>query len=358
MQSFAPRQYLWLPLLALFSWLHWGELMEAAIRPMELASEGRLKQALAEYPESLQQSSNTVDAALVRGYLQLRHLNQGSGKVSALACEEGKTNCLLARQLARHYDTPATVTGASRRPIRFHRGESGHAVVNLDTMDGRAAPMVLDTGSVATILPASLGDLVESRLSESRVSNLGRTVQLTLVRTAPFLVGNTRIGAWVSAVTERGFEREGVLGLDMLHALGGFHLDSASGAVQFLQGRCEQPGTTPLAVERGALVGMVDIDGKLHRALIDTGSVRSFVFSPTATNRVIRVGSDFGTASLRGVERDSTIRIAGFNRAARFIHVAQVDHFYPGTTAIIGMDVLMSGAGMGVCIEPMRLWLE
>ena len=347
-----------LPLLAIMTALHWGELLRASNRPTELASEGRLQQALAEYPAALQGQGGDVDPALVRGYLQLRHLNQGSGASGTLACESGGTNCLLARQLARHYDVPADLSGRPERPLQFYRGESGHAVVNLDTTDGRAAPMVLDTGSVATILPAPLRDLARTRLAETRVANLGRLVPLTLVRAAPFWLGDTRLGAWVAAITEQGFEQEGVLGLDVLHALGGFRLDSARGSVRFLAGRCEVAATTPLALERGAPVAMVTIDGKVHRALIDTGSVRSFVFDPSATDNVIRVRSDFGTASLRGLERPSVVRIAGVERQSKLVHVARIDHFYGNTTALIGLDVLLAGGGMGLCVEPMRFWLD
>jgi len=352
------RPSVFLPLLAILVLLHQGELLFGSSWPESLAREGRLQQALDAYPEALDASAGKVDPELVRGYLQLRHLNQSRPQSRAPACERGANTCRLARQLAKHYDTSATVDSGSTLPVRFHVGESGHAVVNLDTTDGRAAPMVLDTGSVATILPATVRHLAEATVAETRVANLGRIVPLTLVRSAPFAVGETRFDEWIAAVSGSGFEREGVIGLDVLHAVGGFSLDARTRQIRFLRGSCPVQGTSPLNLEKGALVANVSIDGKSHRALIDTGSVRSFVFSPSAAAGLIRVGSDFGVASLRATERRSTIQIADQERTADFIHVARIDHFYAGTTALIGLDVLLAGSGMGLCVEPMRFWLD
>lgn len=356
--GWSQRPLVWMPLLLVLAALHWGDLMLASSHPDELVREGRLRQALAEYPAVLDAGGGKVDAALVRGYLQLRHLNQGNPSSRAPACEAGGNSCRLAKTLSRHYDDAATVTGDSAAPVRFYRGESGHAVVTLDTTDGRAAPMVLDTGSVATILPSALRDLGQSDVAQTRVANLGRIVPLTLVRSAPFLLGDTRIGNWIAAISGTGFEREGVLGLDVLHALGGFRIEPSTDSVQFLRGQCPVVQTTPLSLDKGAPVAIVEIDGRIHRALIDTGSVRSFVFSPSASAGVIRVRSDFGAASMRAVERSSLTRIAGHERAADLIHVARIDHFYAGTTALIGLDVLLAGGGMGLCVEPLRFWLD
>ncbi len=352
------RQAIWIQLLTVLAVVYFGAFMRASTHLDELVREGRLQQALAEYPAALEAGGGKIDPTLVRGCLQLRHLNQGNPTSRAPACEGGANNCKLARQLARHYDQSATVTGDSSVPMKFLRGGSGHAVVNLDTTDGRAAPMVLDTGSVATILPSTLRDLAEAELAQTRVSNLGRIVPLTLVRAAPLLFGDTRLGAWVAAISGSGFEREGVLGLDVLHALGGFNLSSDDESARFLRGQCPLNQTTPLSLDKGAPVAIVLIDGKVHRAMIDTGSVRSFVFSPSATSGVIRVRSDFGAASLRATERASSILIAGHSRSANLIHVARIDHFYSGTTALIGLDVLLAGGGMGLCVEPMRFWLD
>jgi hypothetical protein len=345
-------------LLLMLAVLHQDELLLGSGLPETLAREGHLQQALDAYPEVLDASGGKVDPELVRGYLQVRHLNQSQPRSRAPACERGANTCRIARQLAKHYDIAARVDAGSGQPVRFHRGESGHAVVNLDTTDGRAAPMVLDTGSVATILPATLRILAEDSVAETRVANLGRIVPLMLVRSAPFAVGDVRFEEWITAVSDAGFEREGVIGLDVLHAVGGFSLDTESREVKFLHGACPASTSFPLTLEKGAPVAEVIIDGKPHRALIDTGSVRSFVFSPSAAAGLIRVGSDFGAATLRATERRSMIRIAGHERSADFIHVARIDHFYAGTTALIGLDVLLAGSGMSLCVEPMRFWLD
>ena len=254
----------------------------------QLMHEGRLQSALAAYPESLDSpSSGAIDQSLVRGYLQLRHLNQGQAGVHALACPNRSMNCLLARRMARHYDDSNTVSTESSAEMDFSWGESGHAVVSM-----------------------------------------------------------------------QGFEREGVLGLDMLHALGGFKLDTRTRRATFLGGRCPVERNSVVMMESGVPVMLVDIDGRPHRALIDTGSTRSYVFDRSAGASAMRVRSDFGDVHLQGEIRASMIQLDGKTLTGHLVHTNDSGRFITGTPALLGADVLFSGSTFGLWFEPARLWIE
>jgi hypothetical protein len=330
----------------------------------KLMHEGRLQGALAVYPESLDSpSAGTIDQSLVRGYLQLRHLNQGQAGVPTLACPNRNLNCLLARRMARHYDDSNALMAESPAEMDFSWGESGHAVVSMQGMSvGRAtrpeSPMVLDTGSVATILPQGLVGSIGAHLFTTRVENLGRLVPLEIVRAGPLMVGKRHLPGWIAALSSRGFETEGVLGLDLLHALGGFELDTRTRRATFLGGRCPVDRIPAVMMENGVPVMLVDIDGRPHRALIDTGSTRSYVFDRSAGATAMRVRSDFGDVHLQGEIRASSIRVDGKALTGLLVHTNDGGRFMTGTTALLGADVLFSGSKFGLCFEPARLWIE
>ena len=335
----------------------------------KLMHEGHLRSALAAYPETLDlPSEGPIDQALVRGYLQLRHLNQGQAGVGKLACTSRSVNCLLARRMARHYDDSNTMVAETTSEMAFSWGESGHAVVSMRGMSVSHAsggyavrpesPMVLDTGSVATILPQGLVGSIGSHLFTTRVENLGRLVPLEIVRAGPLMLGKRYLPGWIAALSTQGFEREGVLGLDMLHALGGFKLDTRSRRATFLGGRCPVDRAPAVMMESGVPVTLVDIDGRPQRALIDTGSTRSYVFDRSAGASAMRVRSDFGDVHLQGEIRSSSIRMDGKALTGLLVHTADSERFLAGTTALLGADVLFSGATFGLCFEPARLWIE
>gem|GEM_PF-1803628 len=354
---------------AVLVWLHLigfdlGDPIQGAPPPQKLMHEGRLQSALAAYPETLElPAEGTIDQVLVRGYLQLRHLNQGRAGVDRLACASRSMNCLLARQMARHYDDSNTVLPESRAEMAFSWGESGHAVVLMQGISSQggnrsASLMVLDTGSVATILPQGLSGSIVSHLFTTRVENLGRLVPLEIVQAGPLMLGERYLPRWIAALSAQGFEREGVLGLDMLHALGGFTLDTLSRRATFLGGHCPVGRKPAVMMETGVPVMLVEIDGRAHRALIDTGSTRSYVFDRSAGATAIRVRSDFGDVHLQGEVRASSIRIDGKARIAQLVHTTDSGRFVAGTTALLGVDALFSGATFGLCFEPARLWIE
>lgn len=335
----------------------------------KLMHEGHLRSALAAYPETLDlPSEGPIDQALVRGYLQLRHLNQGQAGVDKLACTSRSVNCLLARRMARHYDDSNTMVAETASEMAFSWGESGHAVVSMRGMSVSHAsggyavrpesPMVLDTGSVATILPQGLVGSIGSHLFTTRVENLGRLVPLEIVRAGPLMLGKRYLPGWIAALSTQGFEREGVLGLDMLHALGGFKLDTRNRRATFLGGRCPVDRAPVVMMESGVPVMLVDIDGRPQRALIDTGSTRSYVFDRSAGASAMRVRSDFGDVHLQGEIRSSSIRMDGKALTGLLVHTADSERFLAGTTALLGADVLFSGATFGLCFEPARLWIE
>ncbi len=330
----------------------------------KLMHEGWLQSALAAYPEALDSPSNgAIDQSLVRGYLQLRHLNQGQAGVHALACPNRRMNCLLARRMARHYDDSNAVLDETPAEMAFSWGESGHAVVSMQGMStGQGARpeslMVLDTGSVATILPQGLVGSIGLHLFTTRVENLGRLVPLEIVRAGPLLLGKRYLPGWIAALSSQGFEREGVLGLDLLHALGGFKLDTRSRRATFLGGRCPVDRAPSVMMESGVPVMLVDIDGRPQRALIDTGSTRSYVFDRGAGATAMRVRSDFGDVHLQGEIRSSSIRIDGKTLTGLVVHTSDSERFITGTTALLGVDVLFSGSTFGLCFEPARLWID
>ena len=364
---------------ALLVWLHLfafdlGLLIQGATPPQatlstlspaqKLMHEGRLQSALAAYPEALDSpSAGAIDQSLVRGYLQLRHLNQGQAGVSTLSCPNRNVNCLLARRMARHYDDSNTLTSESPAEMDFSWGESGHAVVSMQGMPvGRAtrpeSPMVLDTGSVATILPQGLVGSIGAHLFTTRVENLGRLVPLEIVQAGPLMVGKRFLTGWIAAMSSQGFETEGVLGLDMLHALGGFKLDTRTRRATFLGGHCPVERNPVVMMESGVPVMLVDIDGRPHRALIDTGSTRSYVFDRSAGGSAMRVRSDFGDVRLQGEIRASMIQLDGKTLTGHLVHTNDSGRFITGTSALLGADVLFSGSTFGLCFEPARLWIE
>ena len=101
----------------------------------------------------------------------------------------------------------------------------------------------------------------------------------------------------------------------------------------------------------------MEIDGRVHRALLDTGSVRSFVFNPEARASGVVVRSDFGDARLAGGFRETRVSLGAFTREVQVVHTAERQAFYPGTTALLGIDVLLAGRQFGVCFEPLRFWI-
>lgn len=360
-------------------WLHLfafdlGLLIEGATPPrtslkgfspaQKLMHEGRLLSALAAYPEALDSpSAGAIDQSLVRGYLQLRHLNQGQAGVSTLACPNRSVNCLLARRMARHYDDSNIPIADSSAEMEFSWGESGHAVVSMQGMSaghaaGPASLMVLDTGSVATILPRGLVGSMGTHLFTTRVENLGRLVTLEIVQAGPLMVGKRYLPGWIAAISSGGFETEGVLGLDMLHALGGFKLDTRTRRASFLGGRCPVERNPVVMMESGVPVMLVDIDGRPHRALIDTGSTHSYVFDRSAGASAMRIRSDFGDVHLQGEIRASMIRVDGKVLTGQLVHTHESGRFITGTTALLGADVLFSGSTFGLCFEPARLWID
>lgn len=329
-----------------------------------LMHEGRLQGSLAAYPETLDSpSSDAIDQSLVRGYLQLRHLNQGQAGVQTLVCPNRSVNYLLARRMARHYRDSNTRLAETRAEMDFSWGESGHAVVSMQGMSvGRAArpesPIVLDTGSVTTILAQGLVGSIGSHLFTTQVENLGRLVSLEIVRAGPLMLGKHYLPGWIAAMSTQGFEREVVLGLDMFHALGGFKLDTRGRRVSFLGGRCPVDRAPVVMMESGVPVTLVDIDGRPQLALIDTGSTSSYVFDRRAGASAMRVRSDFGDVHLQGEIRASSIRVDGKAFTGLLEHTNDSGRFISGTTAFLGADVLFSDSTFGLCFEPARLWTE
>ena len=333
---------------------------------------GRLQGALAAYPALLESTAgDPVDPEMLRGYLRLRHLNQGQPGVKELDCETRSVNCLLARQLARHYaGLPPPSRAATPMPLT--RGESGHAVVTMTAPGPVDGQMVVDTGSVATILPVTLAGSIVEDLFDTRVENFGRLAPLTVVSAGPFQLGETQLPRWIAASSVQGFAREGVLGLDLLHALGGFVLDMQPGqagvhdsrrpqghTLHFLGGSCpRRPDTQALRLDNGVPVASVVINNITHMALIDTGSARSYVHDPEAGARAIQVRSDFGAIHMQGDDRPAHLALAGRTLTAPVIHTPDLERFVTGTTALIGADVLLSGNRFGFCFEPAGFWLE
>ncbi|MCP5184473.1 MAG: hypothetical protein H6993_10950 [Pseudomonadales bacterium] len=341
------------------SWAHiqLDEISTGADSPSALAREGRLREALQAYPAALEsRASQSLDADLVRGYLQARHLGQGEPQ-PRLECAKGNRSCQMARLIADRYGSGIVRAPDAAGMVPFGWGESGHAVVRLAGTEGTQGAMVVDTASVATILPRSLQGSVQARLFDTRVANMGRLASLTLVRAGPFALGHWQLPEWVMAVTGQGFEREGVLGLDMLHSLGGIDIDTRARQLRFLGGRCPEAVSERVTLEGGVPVALVQIDGRPHRALLDTGSVRSYVHAPGAEHARLRVVSDFGDVHLVGRTRVSHIRVVGVERVSKMVHTPEAQRFPVGTTALLGADVLLSGGGMQFCFEPARVRL-
>ena len=306
-------------------------------------------------------SSASVPAAeTVRAYLQASHLSQGVQQDPDLLCHtRPEAHRLACRGLQSALD------GYGRQwvegpdvPERFalEQGRDRHAMVALEAGSG-TAPMIIDTGSLATILPRTLHGAARHQVRETRVANLGRLVDLALVRTAPLRLGQTDLHHWVAATAATGFEEEGVLGLDMIYAMGGVSVLPEAGEVQFLHGHCPAAPEQRAQLINGALTALVKIDGQVHRALLDTGSVRSFVFNPAARDRRMVVRSDFGDARLEGGFRESRVSLGAFTREVEVVHTTERQAFYPGTTALLGIDVLLAGRQFGVCFEPLRFWI-
>ncbi len=320
--------------------------------------EGRILAARSVLHSTLS-SAGVPDRRDVRAYMQTRHLSQGVAGAEKIDCTlqpaEHRLACHGLNSALGLYDQVSLASTQSDGAVALQWGRDRHAVVELRS-DGARAPMIIDTGSMATILPQRLAGAVKKNLRETKVSNLGRVATLMMVRTATLTLGHHELHNWVAATSDMGFVNEGVLGLDVLYALGGVTINAESRLAQF--GECADTATTPVRFLDGALVAPVLIDGQSHQALIDTGSVRSFVLAERPVGGLLKVRSDFGDASLRGEMRPSHVAIGGFARTAKIAHTSEAGRFYPGTSAIIGLDVLLAGRAFGACFEPSRIWIE
>ncbi len=297
----------------------------------------------------------------VRAFLQASHIAQGVGEVQDLRCDHRpqahRLACLGVRSVARSY--AAVRHTAPQQPWRlpFVRGHDDHVTLMMRSGDDQAR-MIVDTGSVATILPVPLRGALIRTLIETRVHNLGREATLQLARTDRLWLGEAELHSWVAATSDQGFQSEGVLGLDVLYAMGGMEIDTEESSVGFLGGRCPMVSATAVHLHNGAATVHVTIDGVQHRALLDTGSVRSYVYDAEVLGDRLTVRSDFGDAQLQGGFRVSRIDLGGVGRMLPVVHTADRQAFYPGTTALLGIDFLLSGERFGMCFEPARVWMS
>ncbi len=301
------------------------------------------------------------DALAVRDYLQARHLSQGAEAHQTLRCGHRPADQMLAcrsiQAMISSYDKVAPPEQRGDGVLPMLRGSSGHVAVQVRSLAAEA-PMIIDTGSMATILPALLHDAVVRPLRTTRVSNLGRPMTLELVRAHPLQLGDTLLPNWIAARSAAGFQREGVLGLDVIYALGGVEFRPRKEEVAFLGGECASGSAKPFAFVNGAVIADVLIDGQTHRALLDTGSVRTFVFDERAGQGQVRVGSDFGDASIAGRIVSGQVEVGGLSHRLQVVRISSRAAFVEGTTALVGADMLLSGKVFGLCFEPGRYWIE
>ena len=301
-----------------------------------------------------------VTAEQVKTWLQARHLTQGvldqRPACDADLIPNARARCLSLSAAVEPY-AEAKSTRLLSRPAKLQRGVSGHVVVDAEAQAAHGS-MVVDTGSVVTILPEPLKPTAIQPWRSVNVSNLGRSFPLQLVRTSALRIAGHELESWVAATSEVGFEREGVLGVDAIYAMGGVVMDSANRRLSLGDAACSEVRGDAVTMTDGVPVVNVTVDGVRHRALLDTGSIRSFVLNPQAAAGWVHVRADFGAARLQARIMESRLELAGRSVAAQVVHVQDAQRFLPGTTAIVGLDVLLAGREFGLCFEPARFWLR